>query len=399
MDNSYLELFSGNVKGFKVNGNGQASGHCPFHNDNKPSFSVNISTGLWNCHGCEAKGNAYQFAERIGIDPSPYKSCNNPKKSYDQTDIETSTRRYNDYLITNFDDLKAKGKVPQSWALKAIKDTFTGYDEVNDSLVFNHCNLSGQPINLQWHKGKQRGQSESKLFPLNLIPKYDKNSFLVFSEGCKDAVTLLSNEINTVTNTTGAGSIPKDLNPLKDFQRIYIVYDNDQPGIKGSHSLANKLNYEFPEMDIGIVKWENKPERYDVTDYFSGGHTKIEFFEILLNSKTFKRPYTKPSALRYYFGLKVFKNPKLWQLYCICLYRASTKQEIINWSTGIGSITVHLQSGQLIYGRNQWAKELKVKPSTLDYRIKNLQELGTIRIEANNQYSIISICNYNTCQP
>jgi|GEM_PF-2157459 len=36
---------------------------CPFHADTKPSFSVNLSNGLFQCFACDAHGNLYQFIQ------------------------------------------------------------------------------------------------------------------------------------------------------------------------------------------------------------------------------------------------------------------------------------------------------------------------------------------------
>jgi len=398
------QLFAENIQRFKVGSNGQAQGLCPFHDDHNPSFSVCLDKdsedyGLWHCGGCGAEGNAYQFAKRIGIDPTPYMSYKTSKKPYKQSDIETRARQFKEYLITKFDDLKASGKIPTFWTLKAVEDTLTGYDKTKDCLVFTHCNLSGQPINIQHHKGKQDGQSKSKLFPLNLIPKYDKASFIVFCEGCKDAVTLLSHGINTITNTTGAASIPKDLTPLKDFQRIYIVYDNDPAGIKGSQTFANKLSYEFKAMDIRIYFWINQPSGYDITDYFLEGNNTTDFYKLLLNSETFR--ISNGNWLKLYRKSReseAFKKPLLWHLFSYCLIKANHKRQYVTWKTGKGSITILVKRGQFVFGRNQLAKELNVKPSTLLYRLKRLQEMGNIEIKADKQYSILTICNYEAYQ-
>ena len=40
-------------------------GLCPFHNDKKPSLSVNPSTNLWQCFGCSAGGDVIRFVELI----------------------------------------------------------------------------------------------------------------------------------------------------------------------------------------------------------------------------------------------------------------------------------------------------------------------------------------------
>ncbi len=45
-------------------------GLCPFHNEKTPSFSVNLSMGIYKCFGCSKGGNVFQFVmemESIGF--------------------------------------------------------------------------------------------------------------------------------------------------------------------------------------------------------------------------------------------------------------------------------------------------------------------------------------------
>ena len=60
----YFSLFAQHVRGLRRFGD-EVRGHCPFHEDNKPSFTASGVSGLWRCFGCDAKGTARQFAERI----------------------------------------------------------------------------------------------------------------------------------------------------------------------------------------------------------------------------------------------------------------------------------------------------------------------------------------------
>jgi CHC2 zinc finger/Toprim-like len=56
----------------RVQGNGDnISARCPFteHEDKNASFSLNKQIGLWMCHGCGRKGNAYQLSETLGCLP------------------------------------------------------------------------------------------------------------------------------------------------------------------------------------------------------------------------------------------------------------------------------------------------------------------------------------------
>ena len=48
--------------GIQLHGSGKnLSAKCPFHDDKAPSLSVNIEEGVYNCHGCGAKGNAKTY--------------------------------------------------------------------------------------------------------------------------------------------------------------------------------------------------------------------------------------------------------------------------------------------------------------------------------------------------
>ena len=74
MTSGYEGLYKPYVGKFKITQNGrQATGLCPFHDDHHPSLSMSMETGLYHCHSCSAKGNAYQFAtEKNHPNPKQY---------------------------------------------------------------------------------------------------------------------------------------------------------------------------------------------------------------------------------------------------------------------------------------------------------------------------------------
>ncbi len=43
-------VFEDNVEGLVEYRDGWAWGHCPFHDDGNPSFSVNLESGFYRCH-------------------------------------------------------------------------------------------------------------------------------------------------------------------------------------------------------------------------------------------------------------------------------------------------------------------------------------------------------------
>ena len=53
----------------KPQSNGQGMARCPFHPDETASLSVNLSNGLFNCFGCKAKGDVFDFYQKLkGVD-------------------------------------------------------------------------------------------------------------------------------------------------------------------------------------------------------------------------------------------------------------------------------------------------------------------------------------------
>lgn len=40
-------------------------GLCPFHDDKKPSFTVNLEENLWQCFGCNKGGDIFSFLQEI----------------------------------------------------------------------------------------------------------------------------------------------------------------------------------------------------------------------------------------------------------------------------------------------------------------------------------------------
>ena len=301
MNLSPSELFQTHVKNLKkVGSQGQYVGLCPFHNDRNPSLSVNIPSTLWNCHAGCGGGDAADFAEMLNLDPKPYyKNGHKPpqirieKDPYiplSEKDVEKA-RYYVKYLQNNWKEINT----PAPWTKAACK-FYTGYDPETKRFVFIHTNKDGIPVNIKWHKDSNGKAGYSipnhggcRWYPLGLIDGYEPDKVLVICEGEKDADTLISNEIQALTGTTGAGSVPKDLSNLKPFKKIIVCYDDDTKGDTGSSDMATAIKKKYSYNGVRLFRWDmlNPKKGYDITDYFSEGHTADDFKTLLrTNSKT-----------------------------------------------------------------------------------------------------------------
>lgn len=66
---SFYSGYFPHLPGAKKNGWTKRPVQCPFHNDQSPSFAVNLLTGRYKCFACNASGSVFDFVMNIrGID-------------------------------------------------------------------------------------------------------------------------------------------------------------------------------------------------------------------------------------------------------------------------------------------------------------------------------------------
>lgn len=94
----------------------------------------------------------------------------------------------------------------------------------------------------------------------------------------------------------------------------------------------------------------------------------------------------------------VFASQKLLKIWVWCLCKANFKDKTIPLRFGRGEIIVKVKRGSFVFGRNKAEEELFIDGSTIYKSINKLKEMDMIKIESNNQYSIITICNYDSYQ-
>ena len=264
----YSDFFENKVGIEKLKWKGdQGIGCCPIpsHDDIHPSFSCNGQTGQWYCHSCGEKGNAYTLAKTLEM-PNPNQYLNipstlmknghneaiNPLKTEvkQRTDIEENKSRYASQLP---DDIKQK--------LDSYEQI--GMDDAN-RLTFHY------PTGIKHHKGKNgeapywEGDGHCQIFMEERLADHPTDKPLYIFEGEKDAIV---SPFKGIAFSAGAGSIPKDITCLYDFNTIYILYDNDHSGKDGAEKLAERIKEEAPSCKVFIIQWgESLPKGYDVWD-------------------------------------------------------------------------------------------------------------------------------------
>lgn len=224
----------------------KGTGVCPFHEDKKPSLSIDFEKNLFFCHACEAKGDSYTFLQL-----------------YDNVDFKTAKKMYSETINcapTKPDESAEKidAIIPVPYNAPNVFDTVPKPEKgavytymTDDSLafyVFRHDRRDGSksvyPVCFT-SKGWQKIWP-SNLRPLYLLPgiKKQKDLPVVIVEGEKaaDAAAKLFYKKYAVTTWSGgSAAVSKtDWTPLKN-RNVIVCPDNDEPGKKAAEKIVETL--------------------------------------------------------------------------------------------------------------------------------------------------------------
>lgn len=233
LENLNIELFySAELPSLKPNGNGQAMALCPFHDDHRRSFSVNLNTGLYYCHGCGERGDIFTFYQKRH-------GCS-----------------FKDALA----ELARQAGIEQK-RIVAVYD----YTDAEGNLLFQTVRY--EPKDFKQRRPDGRGGwiynlSGVKLVPYNL-PEVMESSYCILVEGEKDVETLKSFGFIASCNPMGAGKWRSDFNEYFRAKRVYIIPDNDKPG--RDHALQVAKNLKGIAEAVKIVELSGLK---DISDWF-----------------------------------------------------------------------------------------------------------------------------------
>jgi hypothetical protein len=288
-EQKYVELYGNYLDGFKqVKGN-QYIGCCVWHDDTKPSLSVNVSNGLYHCFACNVEGNAIEFCKHLDIDPSPYYSDDYQRTNGNQTGkpIKNGVNGGESTVKQRAIDLTPKLKeyeikYPENEGYEVLILNKIGKDN-NGAMTIPYFE-DGKVVGIKHHKSKNKngelkkpwweGNGSYKWYNGWLLDTYDVNEVLLVCEGEKDALRLMELGYNVVSPSAGAGSVPPIPDKFKEFKLIIIIYDNDESGFNGARACAEKI-YISTSTRPYIAQWrEGLPDGYDCSDDKTGEEIK-----------------------------------------------------------------------------------------------------------------------------
>jgi len=316
------------IIGDRVSLNRNHKGLCPFHEETRPSFSVNVDGEYFHCFGCGTGGDVFTYlelhnkmtfkdalvylAEQAGIhvDGISDKDIETIKRERTKYDILSETAKYyHDYLTEEIRDYlnKDRGLQPET-----ISQFFIGY--ANGGLRA-HLENQGFPLSLCKEAGVIRDEGKDFFYKKIILPYFAKGRVILLrcrtdpSDSNKiyfplkgyqaqiyneddlydaEQVTVAEGEFDTIIlkqlgfsaiGLPGANCFKEEW--VTKFDRckvVYIAFDGDNAGLKGAKHIANLLGEKAKIVAL--------PKSEDVNHWYCAGHTKEDLQRLLDDSKT-----------------------------------------------------------------------------------------------------------------
>lgn len=236
---------------------------------NEAHLYFSADTGQYDCKKCGEKGNIITLAKHLG--DTPQKSSN--QRGFNPELVEKCHQALPDHIREYLhnrgltDEIIDQYKLGygqfyrKQWITIPIKDIYGNY---------SYFKLRQDPTLGNDKITYPKSGAKAQVFDWRSLT-YDTDE-LVICEGEMDRLLLVSKGVNAVTSTHGAMTFKEEwVKKIKKGTKVYICFDNDDAGEKGSLKVAKFV--EKHGFETFIIKLPKEVENGgDVTDYF----TKLE---------------------------------------------------------------------------------------------------------------------------
>ena len=257
---------------------------CPFHDDSKPSASINTTNSLFHCWVCNVGYNEEQFIAKVNNIPTTEAIKLLDKYNVNNDwDVNKGLLWADEKFLKNVRDLGISDDTISNLNLGLVKINNKRF--LGIPVFYNNILVDVRKYNLLKYDNLPKCSSNDDAESGWLIP-YDE--FLKSEEPCyifegeKDMLMAREQGINAYTLTCGAGATPnpKILGSFKD-KEIVLCYDNDDAGRKGMINMFKHIKdiaKDIKYIKIGDVVKEEKEDFYDYITKYNGDI--IEFYSL-----------------------------------------------------------------------------------------------------------------------
>jgi len=297
---NYEQFYGSHLEHFRLNGSGQAQALCPFHDDEKPSFSVNLTDrskqGAWRCFGCGKRGDVFAFAGEIygtnGDFPKTLKQLVQEVGAGKRPKRVVAKRRRKTGLT--YPSIEAAAK----WLARTKGGKVAGRWKYSSSFWVVRVNTAEGKTFMPFHrvKGAWRWGDPPGKLPLYRAGGLPADGPVFVVEGEKCARVVVKMGLAAVTSAHGSQSPGKsDWTPLAG-RDVVVLPDNDKPGEGYAQAVGAILTDLDPPASVRILTLPDLPDGGDVADWAAAlDDTKEELGEALVDMAEKARPWV-PSA-------------------------------------------------------------------------------------------------------
>jgi hypothetical protein len=306
---------------------------CPIHEDDRPSLSINATTGLWKCHGCSEHGSLFDLHMRINscdfktavdelaqiagvestdkpiaiVKSSPQKNKKPPPKNppIDENLINQWRKnlRLDDALRTRIMDLRCIDSATiEKFEIGHDGRRYTIPIRDSDGKLVNirRCDPDNRQKMIHYttyiDNEKCSYGSPPRLYGIDRLAQIPLDTWIIITEGEWDRIVLEKHGLPAVTGTHGASTWLDDWSRALEGRKVLICYDADKAGKLGASStVAPSVALWAAEVKIADLSTPMAtigPEAKDVTDFFRAGRTRPQLVAAIKdNSKPYQKRY------------------------------------------------------------------------------------------------------------
>lgn len=275
-----MEYFKKYFKDVEVNewNNEEVKVCCPFHDDSRPSASINTTKNLFHCWVCNIGYNEEQFVAKINNIPTTEAIKLLDKYSIsDDWNLNKGLLWSDNTFLDRVRQLGLSDETISSLNLGLIKTPNSNKRLLGIPVYYNNILVDIRKYNLLKYDGVPKCSSNENAESGWIVPYDDflnSTDECYLFEGEKDMMIAREYGINAYTLTCGAGATPnsKIIGAFKN-KNIILCYDNDDAGKNGMvnvfkcvKDLVNSIKY----IKIGDVVKNEKEDFYDYITKYDG---------------------------------------------------------------------------------------------------------------------------------
>lgn len=340
----YYEFYSNYTEGIKKIGKSYWA-RCPFHQETKPSFQINVNTGIWKCWGEQIGGDIFNFysryynmskhdaiiaiAETYGIQlhltQEEQELRDRNKKFYNINKV--MCRKYQENLYTpdgaqaltyitkrrGFSmDIIKKFKIgcginnlpndDRLFELNLIKEGENGdyYSTFrNNRIVIPRISENGKIVSFT---GRLINDGDPKYIHTQDTPIFSKHEHVmglyqakyairehkkvIIVEGELDMIRAHEKGISNTVALSGLALSVEQLSLLKKYTNNFYVYVEDSKTAEALPRLYETIKQEIPYANIYVIQGGDIDNKCDLDDYLRS-HTSEDFKKLIKRATTY----------------------------------------------------------------------------------------------------------------